>query len=282
MQYDFWNNPLVVSAMRLKYRRSSPGISTILFLLVLLTIGGTLYHYQASYNMPPGLAFLTVILSLQFLISGALALFTVANSMNAEVANRTLDFQRIVSLNPHEILLGKMLGEPAVSYFLAMSSIPFAVFCWLDGSTSAGTIAWFYVNLATFTLCCAAIGTIHTLVPAPNASASGRKNSGSFGMAFFWVPLMFLPSMMARGTGWLQESWVGAVVNLCTPIGSLQCLYQGEPWRARISLWGYEIPSLLIAPAVQLVLTYWIVMAMSRRLQNPIDPPVRRSHTYAA
>jgi len=98
MQYDFWNNPLVVSAMRLKYRRSSPGITTCLYLLVLLTIGAALHHYQGRYLMPPGRAFLLVILGLQFMVSGALALFTVANSINAEVANRTLDFQRIVSL----------------------------------------------------------------------------------------------------------------------------------------------------------------------------------------
>jgi hypothetical protein len=97
MQYDFWNNPLVVSAMRLKYRRSSPGITTCLYLLVLLTIGGMLRYYQDSYSLPPGRAFLLAILALQFVVSGGIALFTVANSVQSEVANRTLDFQRAAS-----------------------------------------------------------------------------------------------------------------------------------------------------------------------------------------
>ncbi len=282
MQYDFWNNPLVVSAMRLKYRRSSPGITTCLYLLVLLTIGTTLQHYQAAYNMPPGRAFLLAILGLQFLVSGGIALFTVAHSMNAEVTNRTLDFQRIVSLRPYEILLGKMIGEPAISYFLALATLPFAVICWLEGSVSVVTMAWFYINLATFTLLCAAVGTIHTLVPAANSTGMRRNNNGSVGLAFIWVPMVFFPSMLSSGTGWLQDTWLGAVINLCTPIGSLRFLFQGEPWDAQISLWGYAFPSLVVAPLTQLVLTYWIVMAMSRRLKNPVDPPIRRLHTYAA
>ncbi len=280
MQYDFWNNPLVVSAMRLKYRRSSPGITTCLYLLVLLTIGSVLHHYQAAYNMPPGRAFLLVMLGLQFLVSGGIALFTVASSIHAEVANHTLDFQRIVSLRPYEILLGKMIGEPAISYFLAIATLPFAVLCWLEGSVSVVTMAWFYANLATFTLLCAAFGTIHTLVPATQGT-SGRK-SGSIGLAFIWVPMTIFPSLMSRGTGWLQDSWLGTVVNLCTPIGSLRFLFEGRPWDAQISLWGIGFPSLVVAPLTQLVLTYWIVMAMSRRLKNPVDPPVRRLHTYVA
>ncbi len=282
MQYDFWNNPLVVSAMRLKYRRSSPGITTCLYLLVLLTIGATLHHYQEAYNMPPGRAFLLAILGLQFLVSGGIALFTVANSMNAEVTNRTLDFQRIVSLRPYEILLGKMLGEPAISYFLALATLPFAVICWLEGSVTVVTMIWFYINLATFTLLCAAIGTIHTLVLSTNTTGMRRNNNGSVGLAFIWVPMMIFPTLLTRGTGWLQDSWLGAIINLCTPIGSLRFLFKGQPWDAQITLWGYTFPSLVVAPLMQLVLAYWIVMAMSRRLKNPIDPPVRRLHTYAA
>lgn len=280
MQYDFWNNPLVVSAMRLKYRRSSPGIITCLYLLVLLTIGTTIHYYQQSVGNPPGLTFLVVILGLQFLLSGGLALFAVAASLNVEVMNRTLDFQRIVSLPPHEILLGKMLGEPALSYLLAIASIPFAIFCWAEGSVSLVTVAWFYINLLTFTLLCAAVGSLHPLTPPKAGSATAK--SGSIGVVLFVVPAMLLPSIMSSGGGWLQDSWMGSAMNLCLPLGPLKLLYAGSPWDAQVMLWGYGIPSLVIAPITQLVFTFWILMAMSSRLKNPVDPPVRRLHTYLA
>lgn len=280
MQYDFWNNPLVVSAMRLKYRRSSPGIITCLYLLVLLTIGTTIHYYQQSVGNPPGLTFLLVILGLQFLLSGGLALFTVAASLNAEVMNRTLDFQRIVSLPPHEILLGKMLGEPALSYLLTIASIPFAIFCWAEGSAPLGVIAWFYVNLLTFTLLCAAVGSLHPLTP-PKAGSATAKN-GSFGVVFFVFPAIMLPSIMSSGGGWLQDSWMGSAMNLCLPLGPLKFLYAGSAWDAQVMLWGYGIPSLVIAPVTQLLFTFWILMMMSSRLKNPVDPPMRRSYTYLA
>ena len=38
---DFWNNPIVVSAFRLKYRRSFPTTVTCIWLVALLALGTT-------------------------------------------------------------------------------------------------------------------------------------------------------------------------------------------------------------------------------------------------
>ena len=83
--------------------------------------------------------------------------------MNAEVVNRTLDFQRIVTLSPRAILMGKMIGEPALSYFLMIASMPLAAICWGFGAASGSVIFWLYVNLTTFTLMWAAFGLINSL-----------------------------------------------------------------------------------------------------------------------
>ena len=281
MSYAFWNNPLVVSAARVKYRRSSPGISAAIYLTLLSIVAGLLFHYQDAFSLASGLVFLLVMLSLQMVLSGGIAVTTVASSINAEVLNRTLDFQRIVSLSPREILVGKMLGEPAAAYFLLIATIPLAVLSWFAGSASPLVISLFYINLLTTTLLCAAIGTIHTFVPAANATTS-KRNSGSVGLGLIWVPLFVLPQIFGRNAGWLNDSWFGTLLNLLTPIGSLKFLYEGNPWTATITMWGIGIPSLLIAPVAQLAVCYWIVTAMAKRLQNPVDPPFSRLSIYSA
>ena len=220
MQSDFWNNPLVVSAMRLKYRRGSPGLIACLYVLALMGVGSLLYYNQASLSlsMPFGRVFLVAILGIQFVLSALIGLGTVISSMNAEVNNRTFDFQRIVSLSPREILVGKMIGEPALSYFLAMATMPLVILCWFQGGATFAAIVLFYVNMVTFTMMCASVGLLHTL--AEPSQTPGKPRTGSIGGLVF-MAVAFLPSMIMRGGGTFSNPWVGTVVQLLTPVGSL-------------------------------------------------------------
>lgn len=279
MQADFWNNPLVVSAVRLKYRRGSPGLTTSAYMLALMGIGMLFLYYQNQMTVSPVRTFLVVVLSIQLALSSVLALFGVSSSINAEVVNRTLDFQRIVSLGPKEILLGKAIGEPALAYFFMMATVPFAVLCWTLGAVSAWAIVWFYVNLLTSLLMLATIGTLHTLVP-PTTASGKQRGSGSL-IGFLIVPMFFIPSLMAGGMGPLRDSWLGTAINLLTPLGSLIGLYEGDPWMARVNLWGIAIPSLYFAPIVQMGVASCVLAAMSRRLKNTIDPPITKPRAYA-
>lgn len=277
MQLDFWNNPLVVSAMRLKYRRGSPGLTAALYVLTLLTVGSLLNYYQASLPIPWGRAFLLAIFSIQFALSALIALTTVGNSMNTEVNNRTLDFQRIVSLSPREILLGKMIGEPALSYFLAMATLPLVVICWLQGGATFPEILLFYLNLLTFTLMCAALGLLHTL-SEPNQTPS-KPRSGSIGGLFF-VFLAFLPSIIMRGSMMNTNPWGRAALSLLAPIGPLLELKNGAPLHSQVDVWGIPLPALVIAPMVQLAVAAWFIQAMARRLENPIHTIFGRKDAY--
>jgi hypothetical protein len=165
MQLDFWNNPLVVTAMRLKYRRSSPGVWSALWVLALLGLGALLHYLSQNGAFRFPTTYLAAILSLQAAVSAIIAVVCTSTSMNAEVINRTLDFQRIVTLSPRAILTGKMIGEPAMSYFLMIASMPLAALCWGFGAASGSVIFWLYVNILTFTLMWAAFGLINSLTP---------------------------------------------------------------------------------------------------------------------
>jgi hypothetical protein len=279
---DFWNNPIVVSAMRLRYRRSSPGIMAAVWAMALLGLGIVL-HYIAL-RMPPGEAFpvartyLLILFSVHFLLCAVIALVTTTGSMNAEVTNRTLDFQRIVSLSPQTILVGKMIGEPAVTYFLIMASVPFAVLAWANGGGAASEILFLYVNLVTFVLMSASIGLIHSLNPP--APGSTRQRGGA-GAAVFAMAFIIIPQLLANSGAAMNAPVLGEVLQLVTPLGALRAFWDGSAWSAHVSLWGLNIPSLLFGPVAQLGIAAWIIAAMSRRLKNPVDPALTKRGAYA-
>lgn len=279
--WDFWNNPLVVTSMRLKFRKGSPALAASMYAIALLGIGGVLHYIDTQGPGLPiafGRAYLVAIFGVQFAVSGGMALFGVAASMTAEVANRTLDFQRIVSLSPRQIMLGKMLGDPALSYFFAVMTIPFAAICLFLGGGSAAVVLAMYVNLATFTLMAAAGGLMHTLVLPEN---SPQRNRGSFAGMFMMV-LFMVPWMAARSGAVLGNPWLATPLGLLTPIPSLVRQAQGDAFSATVPLWGLSVPSLLAAPVAQLAVAWWIVAAMARRLRSTLDPPLKRSRVYAA
>src|SRR5687767_10128297 len=116
MTFDFWNNPLVVSALRIKHRRWVSAGAASMYVLVLLGLGLVLYTYQHALPAPwPRVWFLSIV-ALQFMVSSLLAMVATFSSLQTEIVNRTLDYQRIVALSPGQILLGKLLGESAGSY----------------------------------------------------------------------------------------------------------------------------------------------------------------------
>src|SRR5437588_9817163 len=109
MSLAFWNNPLVVSAFRVKVLRGSPFGNTAKYLLVLTAGGALLEHYNDV--LFPGTSWLRnyflAMMAVQFLLSGLVAVTATSTSLRNEVTNRTLDMQRIASLSPRQILVGK-------------------------------------------------------------------------------------------------------------------------------------------------------------------------------
>ena len=279
MQLKIWENPLVVSAMRLKYRRGSPGLTCSGYLLALLGIGALLHYYDASYAMPFGRAYLLAIMTLQLLISGGIALITVSGSINAELANRTLDFQRLVALSPREIIVGKMIGEPVICHFLLLTTIPLAVLCSALGGGSLLVIALLYVNLATFSLMAASIGAISPLTPP--SQKTGRQQNSGVGWLVFLLLFWTFPTLARGGAPMLGNPWVGNLLGSFTPIASLMQLASGNAWHAEVQLWNVSVPALLAAPLINLAVAAWAVEHMARRFTNAIDPPVSKRMGYA-
>ena len=282
MRLDFWNNPLVVTALRLKHRRGSPGALSTLYLLGLVGLGVLLHHYWADPQVSWIRFYLGLVLALQFVIVAFFSLVSTSASLLLEVQQRTLDFQRIAALTPRQILAGKLLGEPVGGYFLALSTFPLALWCAVAGACALPVLLLFYGQMATTGLMFGAMGLVQPLVPAAPAGGGTNRPYVGFGPLIGFMLLMVMPGTVASlSSGGAMHPAVGLLLGTLTPIVSLIGLFQARPWLAAGQWFGVQLPSLLVAPCVQLLLAGFFFAGMSRKLLNPLLPLVSKAAAYA-
>src|SRR5262249_28362155 len=153
----------------------------------LLAAGGAaLYYYRNDLGGNWVHIYFLSILGLQFFVSGLRAVTATSASIKAEVVNRTLDFQRIAALSPRQILLGKLLGEPAQAYLLAIAPIPLAFFCYLGGGATLEGLVGLYLQLATTTLMLGAMGLLNRI------DTPGRRSRGGPETLVFLFVILFV------------------------------------------------------------------------------------------
>ena len=280
MKLDFWNNPIIVSSFRVRYRRGGLFNLTAIYLMLLVVGGVVMYHYRG--NMPGTWSrnYLLALLGMQFFLSAAMAGGTTANSMRSEVVSRTFDFQRISSLSPRQILAGKLFGEPALAYLLAITTIPLAVWCWMLGvvGVSLPVLALLYVNLATTTILAGSLGLLQSLEPAAGQATTPSSATVGWGV----LAAIFAAQALAMARWLLATPWSRALVGLLTPVAPIYGVTDGDPWHHTLSLtfFTYEIPLLLATPVAQLVVAWLCFQIMVRRIINPLNPAFSKRTAY--
>jgi hypothetical protein len=280
MQLDFWNNPLVVSAFRVQYRRGGLFSITVVYLLIWATVGAVLEYYRAYVGSDWARIYFLVLIGFQFVLSGLIAMNATNASIRNEVTRHTLDFQRITALSPAEILVGKLLGEPALAYLLAMVTFPLGLWCWLMGARGVTfeVLVLAYVLLATGTLLCGALGLLHRLEPP-----TGRQTGAGAGLGVIAVFLLGAVNMLRFvGPGFATSgTWPAPFAGLLTPLPLIVGLGKDQDaWAFELSLFGYEIPYILLAPLAQLLVAYLCFHVMERRMVNPANPPYSKRLAY--
>ena len=231
----FWNNPIVISAFRVRSRRGGLFTLTALYVLALSVGGAVLEYFSPQLNISWARAYYLILMGIQFFLSCLIAVSETSSSIRNEVVNQTLDFQRLTALSPRQILLGKLLGEPALAYLLAVATVPLAVICWLGGGVPFDVMILMYLNLATTTLMFGAMG----LVPAAGTPQrqTGRGQRGRprdiGGVCLFRSATIFFPALFSMGA--MSKPWTTAVLGLATPVPLFQGIPRGDPWQPLVS-----------------------------------------------
>jgi hypothetical protein len=278
-RWDFWNNPLVVSAFRVKYRRGTPTMMAAVYLVALVMLGSALHYYRFSMGPEWLMVYFVAVMAIQFAVSILISVVTTSSGMQAEVVNRTLDGQRIAALSQTEIVLGKLLGESAVGYFMMLTTVPIVVMCWALGVVSPLVIVLLYVQLITISLLAGSIGLIQPLeLPSGRSGALPRRLGHGAGVAL--LALLAAPSA-AMNAGSLANSPLASVVfGAFTPILSLHGIATGEAWRHGMDWYGLRVSFLLLAPLAQLAVAGLCFGVVARALRWPRLPALSKSRAY--
>lgn len=269
MTFDFWNNPIVVSTMRVRFRRSSPAVFGSMYFLALLGLGFLLFYASPSSAYPASNSldrwvhvYLVTVLSIQSFLSAAIAVSSTRRSINEEVLNQTLDFQRIVSLSPRQILVGKLIGEPAIAYVLVMTSVPVAVWCVILGGGPPVSLPFVYCMQFTTILMFGSLGMLHSLQPP------SRRTGNDSGCGLVILAFIILPNLVAGGIANVSNPLVSALVGLFTPILAIVDVANNDPWAHRLPVFAANVPYLLVTPLSQILIAFVCIQAMARRMAS--------------
>ncbi|MFT3878642.1 MAG: hypothetical protein QM703_03165 [Gemmatales bacterium] len=278
-----WNNPLVGTAFMLRARRGNLLINVTLYVIVLV-MGYVGWQYYLSLNPQisgnPNNLFLRILFGVQCFLSGIVMLGQAGSSLKNEVMNKTLDFQRIASTGPWEILLGKLFGMPVMAYLLALSAIPVAVFALANGAVGITIfdllLTW--LQLLTFLFLLGSCAIQNTL---QITTAKGTGAAPGFGMFMAAVGLMIYATFAAGDSvTYLMDPRRMTMGALFSPLTAYAGIAAENPWAAKFYWFDFQIPCLLFTPVAHIVIAWFFLSIMARRLANVDSTPLGKWKSY--
>ncbi|HMO35912.1 MAG TPA: hypothetical protein PKA06_07715 [Gemmatales bacterium] len=278
-----WNNPLVATALMLRARRGNLVFNSSLY-IILLVMGLVGWQYFVSvsprFEGNPHRIFLLILFGGQCLLSSIIMLSQAGNAIKNEVMNKTLDFQRIASVSSWDILIGKLLGPPVMAYLLALSAIPIAVFTLLNGVPGVGMVELLlsWVQLLTFLFLLGSCVIQNTLQVSSNKSTGVAPG---FGILLAVLGLIIY-STFAGGDSktYLADPRRSTLAALLTPLTAFAGLSAQDPWSATFPWLSWEIPCLLFTPVAHLVIAWFVLSIMARRIANVESTPLGKKKGY--
>jgi hypothetical protein len=278
MRLDYWNDPLVVSAFRVRFRGSGPSIVAATYFLALVTTGGILHHYLAADpNVSWVQVYFVVLISVEVVITGLFAMMATWQSMHAEVVNRTLDYQRIAAIAPRDILLGKLVGEPAQGYLMGLAGLPLLAWCWGMGAVSLEVLVLLIVQVFTTAILLGTLGLVHPMDTGGDKSKMSSRTIRNVALIIFGVYAMQVSIFMSiMGSHPLTQVPLG----MLTPVFSITAVAREMPNEYGLPFFTWHVPWLFLTPVSQLAIAAIILHSITRRLISPVNVALGKPIAY--
>ncbi len=279
-----WKNPLVITSFLLRARRGGFFTTVVLYIMFLVMGYGAWLYYVSLYPQNvknPSKVFFLILYIGQCILSGILMLAGGSGAIKNEVMNKTLDFQRIAAVSPWDILIGKLLGVPTLAYLLAITAFPMGVFCIINGVPGVGflELVLLWVQLLTFLFLLGAFSIQNTLQPGSTARATGASHG--FGVLMGVLTLaVFQTYIGGDSTSFLKNPLRNALASLLTPLHSIAGIFVDNPWEAKFYWFSIGIPCLILSPIAHLLIAWFCLSIMARRLTTVENTPQGKSLVY--
>jgi ABC-type transport system involved in multi-copper enzyme maturation permease subunit len=184
-------------------------------------------------------------------------LFVCAQSVSGERERKTWDFQRTTRLSPAELLIGKLLGEPVLAYFITLCCIPISVFAGLRGEA----------------------GILHIL----SAYALIFSSALFVGLVGIWLSTMF--ESRSRGIGILGALGLYALISIAaslsdsmfpgigalSPLTGLVPLLSSEKGPIPPTLFSHSTPWVAMSLLLYVTFGTWFALMIVRNLKRDPD-----------
>jgi voltage-gated potassium channel Kch len=279
----FWKNPEFVRHLRAELRTTRAltiiGVVLVICLLVWMGCWGSresqMEAYRRSAHMfgkPTAaqlvlleqqspievwLAFYRFLMYAQLAALTFWSLFSCAQSISGERERKTWDFQRATRLNPGEFLLGKLLGEPVVAYFIVLCCLPITLVAGLLGHAGVGNILSGYLLIVSGALFIGLAG-----LWLSNLFESRSRGIGLIGT--FGIYLLF-----GVATSWVNSNFPGAAA--LSPLTGMIALLQSDHPEQVPTIFGSAVRWPVMSLLLYLTLGAWLVLMILRGLKKDFD-----------
>lgn len=202
-------------------------------------------------------AFYRIMMYAQLGILTLWSLFSCAQSVSGERERKTWDFQRATRLSAGELLIGKLLGEPVLTYFIVLCCLPIALLAGLLGRAGLGNIAQGYLLVISGALFIGIAGL--WLSSLFESRSRGLVLIGAFGL---YILFAFVSQA--------KESNFPGMAALSPLTGFERLFATGDPF-ARPTVFGSPIPWGVMSLLLYVTFGAWLVLMLLRTLTKDYD-----------
>lgn len=248
-----FSNPELIRNLRIELRPNrmlTAGIiSAVVALLVLPSIFSQGAGGRAPVQFGPISGYAFVVLRIQGLVLSLGGAFSCWRAIRRERELNTFDYQRVSRLTPLELAVGKLLGAPALSYFVALCFLPAALFSVL----SSGGL--FYLLRAYLLLWMGSVVFHSFALMLSMVQERGGVISG--------IVLLVLTQVFSA-IGWmagLAAIWSRA----------------GTGAESGVKFYGIDFPPVLLFALIDAAFIAWFLLATARNIKR--DPETYRLYS---
>jgi hypothetical protein len=184
-------------------------------------------------------------------------------SVNREKELNTFDYQRITRLKPIELAIGKVLGAPALAYFIVLCLMPITLIAALLAQIPVFTLLQIYLIVLLGSITYHLLALLLSLLAPPGSSA---------GTIVLFLFLAGMGSMIATGMNTFA-------IHQVSPFFAVELLVSQTPRNPFATLpplqdlfLGVSVPHFLVLVVIYVTFSAFLVLAVTRNIKR--DPSV--------
>lgn len=264
---SFWRNPEFVRHVRAELRPARALATGLLVLVICALVAISCWNAEPTNLRQFFRIFYLWLLGMQFVVLGLGCASACGQAISRERELKTYDFLKTTRLTPAELLVGKLLGAPVITYFAVACSLPISVPAGILAGYSPQVILRSYLLLAAMALFLGLIGLWTSILlekSSPAAAVLLASLPVGLGFSFAFSPF----------PGFGGISVVSAIFSLYAPNSDIS--------RVVPKLFGIPVSFLWLTLLLYAAFGAWFVLMLVRNLKKDFEETRLLSRWQAA